>query len=102
MDAFNKGDFVTAFKEWKPIAEEGNASAQFNLGFMYSNGWGVTQDAKEAVYWYKLAAEQKHASAQNNLANSYFYGEGTIQNLFMLICGKILLLRMDMNPQERS
>ena len=41
LDAYNDGDYATALKEWKPLAEEGNADAQYNLGVMYKNGWGV-------------------------------------------------------------
>ena len=59
----------------RPIAEQGNAKAQKNLGFMYANGRGVPQDDKEAVKWYLLAAEQGHASAQNNVG--FMYGNGT-------------------------
>ena len=42
--AAQSGDWATALKEWKPLAEEGNAAAQFNLGLMYQNGYGVPQD----------------------------------------------------------
>ncbi len=57
-DAYNKGDFKTAFNEIKPLAEQGNASAQYNLALMYDNGKGVLKDYKEAVKWYRKAAEQ--------------------------------------------
>ena len=57
LTAAQSGDFATALKEWKPLAEEGNAVAQNNLGLMYDNGWGVPQDDKEAVNWYRLAVE---------------------------------------------
>ena len=79
--AAQNGDWATALKEWKPIAEEGNAAAQFNLGLMYQNGYGVPQDYKEAVYWYRLAAEQGYANAQSNLANRYYYGEGVNKDI---------------------
>ena len=64
--AFN-GDYATALREWKPLAEQGNADAQYNLGFMYDKGRGVPQDYKTALKWYKLAAEQGDADAQTNL-----------------------------------
>ena len=41
MDAYNDGDYPTALKEWKPLAEEGNAFAQNNLGVMYHDGLGA-------------------------------------------------------------
>ena len=41
LTAYNNGDYATALKEWKPLAEEGDVDAQTNLGLMYQNGWGV-------------------------------------------------------------
>ena len=61
-------------------AEQGDAQAQFNLGFRYNNGEGVPQDDAEAVKWYRLAAEQGHASAQNNLGVMYDNGQGVPQD----------------------
>ena len=56
VEAYNKGDFATALKEWTPLAEHGNVKAQYNLGLMYDMGKGVLQDYKEAARWYQLAA----------------------------------------------
>ena len=80
LTAAQSGDFATALKEWKPLAEEGNAVAQNNLGLMYHNGWGVPQDYKEAVNWYRLAAEQGNAPAQYNLGVMYNNGNGVPQD----------------------
>ena len=56
LTAYNNGDYATALKEWKPLAEQGDVDAQYHLGVMYDNGDGVSQDYKEAVRWYTLAA----------------------------------------------
>ena len=80
LDAANNGDFETALSEWRPLAEQGYARAQSNLGVMYENGNGVLQDNKTAVKWYTLAAEQGYARAQSNLGNAYFKGEGVLQD----------------------
>ena len=48
-DAYDQGNYATALKEMRPLAEQGHADAQFNLGVMYSNGQGVPQDYREAV-----------------------------------------------------
>ena len=80
LTAAQSGDFATALKEWKPLAEEGNAVAQNNLGLMYENGWGVHQDYEEAVRWYQLAAEQGHSKAQGNLGVMYAFGNGVIKD----------------------
>ena len=78
--AAQKGDFATALKEWKPLAAQGDAAAQSNLGYMYENGRGVAQDYKEAARLYGLAAAQGHASAQFNLGVMYDNGQGVAQD----------------------
>jgi len=80
LTAANQGDYATAIKEWTPLAEQGNASAQYNLGVMHDKGWGVVQNYQIAVKWYTLAAEQGIASAQSNLGDMYAYGDGVLQN----------------------
>ena len=64
----------------RPLAEEGNADAQFNLGFMYYTGKGVEQDYDKAVKWYRRAAEQGYADAQFNLGWMYHLGKGVKQD----------------------
>ncbi|MEK9943249.1 MAG: hypothetical protein VW771_12345 [Gammaproteobacteria bacterium] len=54
LAAAESGDYATALREWTPLAEQGNAYVQFNLGVMYERGRGVPQDFKEAVKWYRL------------------------------------------------
>ena len=80
LTAANQGDYATALKEWTPLAEQGVAAAQFNLGIMYDKGEGVVQNYKTAVKWYTLAAEQEFASAQYNLGVMYDNGWGVIQD----------------------
>ena len=64
LKAAQAGDFQTALKEWKPLADQGHAYAQYYLGLMYANGEGVPEDDAEAVRWFRLAADQGHADAQ--------------------------------------
>ena len=80
LAAAKRGDFITALREWKPLAKLGNADAQYNLGVMYRAGEGVSQDNNIAAKWYTLAAEQGHASAQYNLSTMYDNGQGVPQN----------------------
>ena len=61
LDAARNGDYATALRELRPLAEQGHAIAQYNLGVMYEFGHGVAQDYAEAVKWWRLAAEQCHA-----------------------------------------
>ena len=76
LAAAQRGDFATALQEWQPLAEAGNATAQYNLGVMHANGEGVLQDDGEAARWYRLAAEQGNAAAQLNLGFMYEAGKG--------------------------
>jgi TPR repeat protein len=78
--AFNRGDYVTALENFKPLAEQGNAMAQTVLGSMYQNGTGVLQDDVEAVRWYRQAAEQEFALAQISLGVMYQSGKGIEQD----------------------
>ena len=73
-DAYNAGDYETALKEWKSLAEKGNAKAQIHVFMMYSSGEGVTQDDKEAMRWLRLAVEQGDAKAQFELGSVYKAG----------------------------
>ena len=73
--AYKRGDYATALRELRPLAEQGVAEAQFNLGVMYANGHSVPQDYAEAVKWFRKAAEQGNAKAQTNLGLMYGYGE---------------------------
>jgi len=77
---FSGGASGQDFEETKRLAEQGNASAQSDLGFMYDNGLGVPEDDAEAVRWFRLAAEQGYATAQSSLGVMYFYGDGVPQN----------------------
>ena len=80
VEAYNAGDYQTALRELRPLAEQGVAIAQFNLGVMYDKGQGVPQYYAEAVRWYRLAAEQGDADAQFNLGVIYNNGRGVPQD----------------------
>jgi uncharacterized protein len=78
--AYQRGDYATALRLIRPLAEQGNASAQSNLGAMYANGLGVAQDYAQAVVWYRKAADQGNALAQFNLGVMYTNGRGVPQD----------------------
>jgi tetratricopeptide (TPR) repeat protein len=81
--AYDRGDYTQAARLFRPLAEQGNASAQFNLGMMYAKGQGVPQDYQAALKWYRRAAEQGNASAQNNLGLMYERGRGARQDFIL-------------------
>jgi len=62
-------------------AEKGDAEAQYNLGFCYYVGRGVSEDYEKAFYWYTKAAERGHAEAQHCLGLCYAYGEGVPKDM---------------------
>ena len=78
--AYDRGDYAKAVKWFRKAAEQGNADAQLNLGFMYNRGQGVLQNYAEAVEWYRDAADQGYARAQFNLGLMYHKGEGVPQD----------------------
>jgi uncharacterized protein len=80
MDAHDRGNYATALSEWRPLAEQGNPSAQFYLGLLYDKGAGVPQDYTMARKWYELAAAQRYAMAQTNLGLLYEKGNGIPQD----------------------
>lgn len=80
LDAYNKGDFATALKEWQPLAEQGDANAEYNIGLLYARGQGVPQDYAKALAWYQKAAEQDVPAAEYNLGVMYANGQGVTAN----------------------
>jgi TPR repeat protein len=79
--SYLKGDYQAAFEEWLPLAELGDAEAQFNLGVMYDEGAGIKQDLATAASWYRKAAEQGFVDAQTNLGMMYYEGQGIPRDL---------------------
>ena len=75
-----QNDYSEAVKWYRKAAEQGDATAQYNLGVCYEKGRGVPQDYSEAVKWYRKAAEQGDATAQYNLGVCYDKGRGVPQD----------------------
>jgi TPR repeat protein len=80
QNAFSSGDYETALAEWQPLAEDGNSGAQFGMGLLFANGFGVPFDNEQSLKWYQLAADQGHAQAQCNLAVMHANGWGVPQS----------------------
>ena len=79
--AYKNGDYATAMREFKLIAEEeGGAGAQYLVGMMYAMGKGVPKDYKAAFKWFKLAAEGGDLDAHKSLGQMYFDGMGVPQD----------------------
>ncbi|MGB8058493.1 MAG: hypothetical protein WCF75_17985 [Pseudolabrys sp.] len=56
--ALKRRDYTTAVRLNRPLAEQGDANAQYNLGVFYDNGLGVPQDKVRAYMWFNLSAAQ--------------------------------------------
>ena len=61
--AVKRRDYATAVRLNRPLAEQGNANAQYNLGTFYDNGLGVLQDKVRAYMWFSLSAAQGREGA---------------------------------------
>jgi hypothetical protein len=74
--AYNSGDYPAALQLFWKNASQGNAEAQYNMGFLYENGRGPATDYREAFRWYQLSAAQGYAAAQTRLGYLYESGCG--------------------------
>ncbi len=81
MEALLEGNFAEAWCLWRPLAEQGHAESQYNLGWLYANGNGVAVDMDRAFYWWKQAAAQGHADAEFAIGLAYTTGEGVERDL---------------------
>ncbi len=79
-DAFDRGDYTTALKEFQTLADRNDARGQYALGVMHDIGTGIPESLEEAAKWYRLAAEQGYADAQNNLGVLLENGDGVSSN----------------------
>ena len=80
LKAHREKDYQTALKEWRYLADRGDAEAQSWIGIMYDLGNGVLRDKKEAMVWYRKAADQGHVGAQTWIGRMYYFGVSVIQD----------------------
>jgi len=78
--AYGKGDYTTALRLLRPLADQNDARAQSTIGEMYYHGRGVPQDDSEAIRWFRLAAGQGSAPARFHLGVAYAGGHGVPQD----------------------
>lgn len=70
----NRETSESEYRKTLPLAEQGDAEAQYRLGAMYSLGRGVAEDYTKTLLWWRKAAEQGHIQAQKNIG--LLYDEG--------------------------
>ena len=78
--AYQKGDYASALRLGRPMADQGASRAQLLLGLMYFNGHGVQRNDPEAMKWYRRAADQGDADAQLKIGDMYFEGRAVAQD----------------------
>lgn len=79
INAMRAGNFAEAYCVLKPYAESGDAEAQYNIGWMYLNGYGLMMNDSEALEWWQRASEQGYTDASFSIAMLYSLGEGQVE-----------------------
>ena len=69
--AYHEKAYAKAAELWQPLAEKGDAAAQYSLGTLYAEGKGVERNDATAFLWFQRAANRGHAAAQYNVGASY-------------------------------
>ena len=80
LRAMERKHYATAMKAWQSLAKEGVPQAQNNIGHLYEQGFGVSQDYSQAMTWYKQAASGGFAVAEHNVGMLYSQGFGVAKN----------------------
>ncbi len=80
ISALDRAHYATAMRAWIDLARDGVPEAQNNVGHLYEQGYGVSQNYTEAMTWYKQAADQGLAEAQHNVGMLYYHGYGVAEN----------------------
>jgi TPR repeat protein len=81
LEAFDAGDYESAFANWWPLAKRGDPRSQASLGFLYYSGKGVRRDDQQSLLWFRRAAESGQPTAQFFLGLHYFYGRGVPRDM---------------------
>jgi uncharacterized protein len=74
QEAYDRKDYVAAYKEFLALAESGDGLAQSSVGVLHDNGQGVPRDYDKAIFWYRKSADQGNQFGQFNLGTMYWFG----------------------------
>ncbi|NOQ89629.1 MAG: hypothetical protein GQ549_01645 [Gammaproteobacteria bacterium] len=78
VDAMRTGDFAEAYCIMRPLADDGDPDAQYNIGWMYLNGYGLRVNDSLALEWWEKASEQGNADASFSIGMLYSLGDGEV------------------------
>lgn len=79
--AMQQGNYAIAYCIWEPLAKSGNSSAQYNIGWMYHNGYGLSINDEQALYWWLKSSATGDANAHFALGDLYAQGQGVEKNI---------------------
>jgi len=79
--AMQQGNYAIAYCIWRPLAENDNNIAQYNIGWMYHNGYGLSIDDETALYWWLKSASTGNADAHYALGDLYAQGQGVEKDI---------------------
>jgi TPR repeat protein len=79
VHAMREGNFAEAYCLLRPHADAGDAEAQYNIGWMYLNGYGLAINDSLALEWWQRAADQGNVDAIFSMAMLYSLGEGQVK-----------------------
>ncbi|MGR2884508.1 tetratricopeptide repeat protein [Vibrio vulnificus] len=80
--ALSQKKYKAAYAEWLPLAENGDAQAQYSIGWMYSKGLGVEKSVAKALDWYVKSANQGFVDAQYSAGRIYLYSLQQYEDAF--------------------
>ena len=79
VEAMRIGDFAEAYCIMRPLAERGDADAQYNIGWMYMNGYGLRVNDTLALEWWNKASRQGNVDASFSIGMLYSLGDGEVR-----------------------
>lgn len=79
INAMRAGNFAEAYCVLKPYAEAGDPEAQYNIGWMYLNGYGLMMNDSKALEWWQRSSDQGYTDASFSIAMLYSLGEGQVK-----------------------
>jgi len=77
--AMQVGDYAEAYSIWLPLAKSGDAEAQFSLGWMYHNGYGLSINNLKTLKYWRSAADQGKADALFSLGMLFSQGDKKVK-----------------------
>ena len=76
IQAFHERKYQQAYELLLPLAKQGDGEAQFYVGGMLVDGFGIPADPEKGVYWLEQSVESQYAMAAKQLGNMYLSGFG--------------------------